>query len=43
MPVATYGAQEISNAVLFLVSDQARFVSGTALDVTAGKGTEWSA
>jgi SDR family mycofactocin-dependent oxidoreductase len=43
MPIATYPAQEISNAILFLVSEQARFISGTALDVTAGKGTEWSA
>lgn len=43
MPVASYGPEEISNAILFLVSDQARYVSGTALDVTAGKSWEWSA
>ncbi len=43
LPIGFYGAEEISNAVLFLVSEQARFISGTALDVSAGKSAEWTA
>ncbi|HWI22476.1 MAG TPA: mycofactocin-coupled SDR family oxidoreductase [Baekduia sp.] len=43
LPVGYYGPEEISKAVLFLVSDQARYITGSALDVSAGKATEWSA
>jgi SDR family mycofactocin-dependent oxidoreductase len=43
LPVGYYGSEEISNAILFLVSEHARYITGTALDVTAGKGTEWAA
>lgn len=43
LPVGFYGSEEISNAILFLVSDQARFISGSALDVSAGKSSEWGA
>lgn len=43
LPVGFYPAEEISNAILFLVSEQARFISGTALDVSAGKSAEWTA
>ncbi|HEY4827364.1 MAG TPA: mycofactocin-coupled SDR family oxidoreductase [Solirubrobacteraceae bacterium] len=43
MPVGSYSPQEVSNAVLFLVSEAARYITGTAIDITAGKGAEWSA
>jgi SDR family mycofactocin-dependent oxidoreductase len=43
MPVGSFPPEDVSRAVLFLVSDSARYITGTALDVTAGKGTEWSA
>jgi (+)-trans-carveol dehydrogenase len=43
LPVGSFPAQEISNAVLYLASDLGRLVSGTALDVTAGMSAQWSA
>jgi SDR family mycofactocin-dependent oxidoreductase len=43
LPVGSYPADEISNAVLYLASDMARLVSGTALDITAGMSGQWSA
>jgi SDR family mycofactocin-dependent oxidoreductase len=43
MPVGTYPAEEISKSVLFLVSGLADMVSGSVLDVTAGKATQWGA
>jgi SDR family mycofactocin-dependent oxidoreductase len=43
LPVGCYPAAEISNAVLYLASDLGRLVSGTALDVTAGMSSQWSA
>jgi SDR family mycofactocin-dependent oxidoreductase len=43
LPVGSYPAAEISNAVLYLASDLGRLVSGTALDVTAGMSGQWSA
>jgi SDR family mycofactocin-dependent oxidoreductase len=43
LPVGFYGSEEISNLILFLVSDQARYISGSAFDVSAGKSAEWTA
>jgi SDR family mycofactocin-dependent oxidoreductase len=43
MPVGSYPPEEISKAVLFLVSGLADVVSGSVLDVTAGKATQWGA
>jgi SDR family mycofactocin-dependent oxidoreductase len=43
LPVGSYPPAEISNAVLYLASDLGRLVSGTALDVTAGMSSQWSA
>lgn len=43
LPVGSYPAQHVSDALLYLVSDGAAMVSGTALDVTAGMSTLWSA
>jgi SDR family mycofactocin-dependent oxidoreductase len=37
MPVARLDPAEVSRAVIFLASDEARFVSGSTLDVSAGQ------
>jgi SDR family mycofactocin-dependent oxidoreductase len=42
LPVGWLSADDIADAVLFLVSDQARNVTGTALDVTAGLSTQYA-
>jgi NAD(P)-dependent dehydrogenase (short-subunit alcohol dehydrogenase family) len=36
LPVACLGPSEISNAVLFLASDEARYITGATLTIDAG-------
>jgi NAD(P)-dependent dehydrogenase (short-subunit alcohol dehydrogenase family) len=36
LPVEALGPRDVSNAVLWLASDEARYVTGTALTVDAG-------
>jgi NAD(P)-dependent dehydrogenase (short-subunit alcohol dehydrogenase family) len=36
IPVPWVDARDVSNAVLFLASDEARYITGTALPVDAG-------
>jgi NAD(P)-dependent dehydrogenase (short-subunit alcohol dehydrogenase family) len=43
LPIASLPAEDVSAALLYLVSDGARYVSGTALDITAGMSAQWSA
>lgn len=43
LPVAWLEPEEISRAMLFLASDDARHITGTALDVTAGQSTQYAA
>ncbi len=43
LPVGSFAPEHISDALLYLVSDGAKMISGTALDVTAGMSTQWSA
>jgi SDR family mycofactocin-dependent oxidoreductase len=43
LPVGWLASQDISDAILFLVSDQARFITGTALDISAGVGAQYAA
>jgi SDR family mycofactocin-dependent oxidoreductase len=43
LPIGSFPAQHISDALLYLVSDGAQMITGTALDVTAGMSTQWSA
>jgi SDR family mycofactocin-dependent oxidoreductase len=42
LPVASFAPEDVSDTVMFLVSDRARFITGSVIDVTAGKGTEWA-
>ncbi|MFG2730420.1 mycofactocin-coupled SDR family oxidoreductase [Streptomyces canus] len=41
--VPSFPAQHVSDTLLYLVSDGASMISGTAIDVTAGMSTQWSA
>jgi NAD(P)-dependent dehydrogenase (short-subunit alcohol dehydrogenase family) len=43
LPDGWLAPQDISDVVLFLVSDQARFITGTALDVSAGLSSQYAA
>lgn len=43
LPIGSFPPQHVSDALLFLVSDGAQMITGTALDVTAGMSTQWSA
>ncbi|MEU6192216.1 mycofactocin-coupled SDR family oxidoreductase [Streptomyces sp. NPDC047061] len=43
LPVGSFPAQHVSDALLYLVSDGAAMITGTALDVTAGMSTQWGA
>jgi NAD(P)-dependent dehydrogenase (short-subunit alcohol dehydrogenase family) len=42
MPVPWVDPRDVSNAVLFLASDEARYITGTALPVDAGIVTKVS-
>jgi len=43
LPIGSLPAEDVSAALLYLVSDGARYVSGTALDITAGMSAQWNA
>ncbi len=43
LPTAWVQPQDISNAMLFLASDDGRFVTGIGLDVSAGQATQYAA
>ena len=43
LPTAWVQPEDISHAMLFLASDEARFITGTALDVSAGMATSYAA
>lgn len=41
-PVGLIEPEDVAGAITFLVSPNARYISGTVLDVTAGASTRWS-
>jgi SDR family mycofactocin-dependent oxidoreductase len=43
IPVGRLPAEEVSNAVVFLASDESRFISGSTIDVSAGWSASWTA
>lgn len=43
LPVGWMSPQEITNVVVFLASEEAQYISGTGIDVTAGQSGTWSA
>ncbi len=43
LPVGWMPAQDITNLVVFLASDEARYISGAAVDISAGQCATWSA
>ncbi len=43
LPIAWIEPNDIANTILFLASEEGRYVTGTAMDVTAGTSTQWSA
>lgn len=42
LPLAFMEPEEIANGVLFLCSEQGRYVTGTALDITAGTSASYT-
>lgn len=43
LPTAWVQPEDVSNAMLFLASDDARFITGIGLDVSAGQATQYAA
>lgn len=43
LPVGWMDPQEITNVVVFLASEEARYISGAAIDISAGQCVNWSA
>ncbi len=43
LPIAWMEPEDIANAVLFLASEEGRYVAGTAIDVTAGTSASYTA
>lgn len=43
LPIALLEPEDIANGVLYLVSNEARHVTGVALDITAGKNADYTA
>lgn len=43
LPISYMEPEEIANAVAFLCSEEGRMITGTALDITAGTSSTWSA
>ena len=43
IPMAWMEPEEIANAMLFLVADESRYITGTALDVAAGSNAAYTA
>ncbi|XVV00669.1 mycofactocin-coupled SDR family oxidoreductase [Actinosynnema sp. CA-248983] len=41
-PVGLIEPEDVADAIAFLASPQARYISGTVLDVTAGASTRWN-
>jgi len=42
LPIPWLEAQDIANGALYLVSDEGRYVTGTAIDITAGKSGNYT-
>lgn len=43
LPTAWVQPEDVSNVVAFLASDEARYITATAIDISAGKATEYGA
>lgn len=43
LPIALLEPEDIANGILYLVSDAARYVTGVALDITAGENAHYTA
>ncbi|GAA6619814.1 mycofactocin-coupled SDR family oxidoreductase [Scytonema sp. NUACC26] len=43
LPIALLEPEDVANGVLYLVSDEARYITGVALDITAGENAHYTA